>query len=240
MITTDNITCLQTQPIDEPSGWKITFRSGNAGLHHQLYVNGSLADWTDTTKQRDFRLDPQDAPAEVLIAAVPAAFRHVDYSAELPASHQSSPWVYRAAVIRSLDHARGERLALLGDHAGGDIEETPLTECAAWPGGLPRWAFGEDRFGRGSFGHDGTLAPGLGIGAFGAGAFGFDTYACILAAALGEEGKHQLLLRTTTTDGQTSDSDITNFDAAPPPSPPGGINVSNYDPDTNTLTVNIE
>jgi hypothetical protein len=237
--TTDNIDRLQAVPLDPPRGWEVRFRSANAGLHHQLYVNGRLADFTDSPRQRTFLLPEQPAPARLCVAAVAAAERRTDFARWLPAE-AVPPWVFRADVIQDLKHPPGTRVELLTDHASGELDEAPLAVRDLWPASSPRWGFGESAFARGGFGYGGVGAPGLGRGAFGAGPFGMNAETVRLAAALAEPGTHRVVLRTVAPDGRTADADPIAFEASPPPAPATGLTAIAWDPQTQTLTLRIE
>ena len=225
-----------TAEADPAGGWRLSFRSPHAGAHHQLYVNGRLADATDTPDQRSFHLDP-DGPALVAVAAVPAERRWEDLWRQLPPEALPS-WVYRPRVLRSPALAAGDVVEVLGDHAaGGAVDESPLASAAAWPAWASRWSFGQDLFGGGAFGWDGALAPGLGEGAFGGGPFGLDADLIDLSAELAEEGAHAIVLRTRSPDGTCTDAPQPPVTSAPPPAPPTGLAVESYDPPTGALTL---
>ncbi len=240
-LITDGIDALQAIPLkDAPNVWEITFRSNNAGMHHQLYCNGELSDWTDTADERSFLFDTDVAPSEVVIAAVDGKNRTLDLSDLLTIAVRQPGWVYRTSPVRSIAHSRGTRIMLLGDRATGQMDDTPLVVRETWPQWALRWAWGEDAFGQGGFGYDGAYAPGLGKGALGGGYFGFDAEVIPLSVSLGEEGTHQLVLRVSTPDGQNADRSAVNIDAAPPPSPPISLRATNYETQTKTLTLQFE
>lgn len=222
-----------------PGGWSIRFRSLNTGLHHQLYANGRLVDWTDIPTQRSFLLEDQVAPVAVRVAAVPADYREADLAEELPAEDRTPPWVHRARLVRSIASRPGDVVEILSDHATGQLSDTPLTDAEIWPAWAPRWAFGEDRFGEGGFGYDGAEAPGMGLGAFGAGPLGMGADLIDLAVPLQPEGTHQLVVRVRASDGQVTDSQTQYVDANPPPAPAPSLNVSAYDLQTQILTLEI-
>ncbi len=235
--TTDNITQLRAVP--RGTGWEIRFASGNAACCHQLYVNGRLADWTDTAAQRAFALDViLGGPAEILVAAVAPALRRTDLSARLSDAQRNPAWVYRASVVRSHRHGRGDCAALLGDHATGQIDDCPLDRQELRPAWLDEWGLGAGPFGSGGFGYDAAAAPGL-RGAFGAGPFGIGAELLELSAALAEEGAHQLLVRTIAPDGRGADGEPVAFQAAPPPAPPAAVTITDYDAETQTVTIQI-
>jgi hypothetical protein len=238
--TTDNIDRLNASPLEGLRGWEITFRSANEGMHHQLYANGRLADWTESPAQRRFVLDIEEAPRQVAIAAVSAANRAVDMSAHLPQGVRQPAWVHRLRVVRSIQHRPGSRLAVLGDHATGQMDPTPLVVLDLWPAWAPRWAWGEYPFGMGGFGHGGTGAPGFGKGGFGAGSFGMDADLLRIDVPLAEEGTHRIVLRTLGPDGRSADSAAQEVTATPPPAPATSLSATQYDPQAGKLTLQIE
>ena len=221
--------------------WLVRFRSTNAGLHHQLYINGRLSDWTDTPDHRRFFIDePVVAPVSVCIAAVDAEYRMTDLSEQLPADDRDPSWVFRPQLVRSASGRSGDVVEVLGDHAtGGDLSLAPLASADAWPVWIPRWQFGEDRFGQGGFGYDGNCAPGLGNGAFGAGMFGMNADLIALEAVLVEDGTHRIVLRSRAADGQVTDSDSIYIDADPPPDAAEGLTATNYNQQQKQLTLQI-
>ncbi len=239
-LTTNNIDQVKAVALDPPRGWKITFRSENHGMHHQLYVNGRLADWADTTDQRCFILAADASPREILIAAVDTGNRTKDMSKHLSVELAEPDWVYRSSVVRSISYPKGWRVALLTDHATGQIDPTPVMSRELWPDWTVRWAWGESAFGLGGFGYDGIGAPGLGQGAFGAASFGIETDLLPLSTVLEENGTHKIVLRTITAQGQSADAETQNVDAHPPPAPPASAEVTDYDSQTTTMTLQIE
>jgi len=237
--TTDNIDGLVALPIDTAGGWRVTFRSANAGMHHQLYVNGRLADWTDTAAQPGFELGAEAYPRELTVAAVAPARRMEDCSHLLPKSHSSDGWVFRASVLRREAHQPGDVLAVHGDHAAGEMDPAPLLVRELYPRWLPRWGWGFSPFGDGAFGFGGAGAPGFGEGAFGA-VFAAGAEALRLSVPLAEEGRHELVLRTLSSDGRCADAESRFFDSAPPPAPAKALHAIDYDAQTQTLTLEIE
>lgn len=229
---TDNIDTLRATPLTQQAGWRITFRSPHAGRCHQLYVNGALADWTDTPAGRTFLLDGDYAPAVLAVAAVEADDRREDFAALLPAEASQPDWVLDVQVIREPVHRPGDRAQVIDDG-------TVLSDALLWPVWMPRWTFGEDAFGLGGFGYDGYGAVGM-TGLFGVGPFGFDLDAVSLPVTLAEEGTHVLTARTLATDGQAADGDDITIAATPPPTPVECLSVAAYDPATDTLTLRIE
>jgi hypothetical protein len=237
---TDNIDRLSARPLGGDGGWEITFRSGNDGLCHQLYVNGRLADWTDTAEQRSFLLKTADAPCEIVIAAIDRDRRGQDMSEAHADSLARPGWVCVAYVPRTSRLGTYDRLALLGDHATGQIDPLPLVIRDAWPGWTERWPWGRGPFGLESPGMGGLRMPGLGMGAFGAGEFGMDADLVRLEVSLRQRGLHRLLIRTIAPDGGCADTEEFTFTATPPPQPPANLMATAYDPETDALTLEWE
>ncbi len=219
--------------------WSIRFRSDNVGLHHQLYLNGRLADWTESSEQRDFFCASPPSSLSIRIAAVSAAHRTTDLSGLLPAEEILPAWIHRPQVVRRPSARAGAVLEILSDHTTGQVSDEPLASVEVWPVWVPRWAFGEDRFGRGGFGYDGSAAPGLGEGAFGAGMFGMDADLLDIEAELRESGTHRIVLRTRLPDGQVTDLDPVNVQAAALPAPPAGLTALSYDEQNQQLQLQI-
>lgn len=233
---TDHIDQLRAEPLGDGT-WRVSFRSANAAMHHQLYVNGILAAWTDSLAQRQFTLHVPSI-AQLTVAAVEPVDRTTDGSNYLPAALRQPPWTTSFSVVRSIHYGRGSCLCLLDDHAGGEIDPIPLAQTPLWPPQLLRWAFGEDRFARGAFGYDGSLAPGL-AGAMGAGLFGFGADTIRIAAVLDKEGQHQVVLRIVGENGAASDQ-LYSIPVSQPPLPPASLAAINYDPLAAALTLQIQ
>ncbi|MBN1554233.1 MAG: hypothetical protein JXA11_05775 [Phycisphaerae bacterium] len=239
VLVTDNIDRLQLTALRRPLGWRVTFRSRNDGLMHQLYVNGRLADATDTTTQRFFEVSAQTWPMELAVAAVAGEFRFEDHYDELPATVAEPAWVYRPGVLRHVQHRPGDRIAVYHDSAGGTISDEAALSREIWPAGLPHWGWGRGGFGRGGFGVDADLAPGFGGGPFGLGPLGVDVENMNLALPLNHEGEHEIELRVVSAKGQTSAPVIDAFTAHPPPAPFQAITATNYDPGNQILSVTL-
>ncbi len=236
-LTTDNIDSLQAIEL-AAGGWTVTFASGNIALHHQLYVNAKLADFTDTLAQREFHLELADYPRQIVIAAVDRDHRTTDFS-DLLGQDGQTPWVYEVSLVRP-SHSQTNRIALMGDHATGLFDDEPLMTLDLQPDWDDEWGFGTDSFGFGGAGYSGSTAPGAGKGAFGAGEFGIDAHLLTLSVALSEAGDHQLRLRVISKDGLYADGPITVFSSTPPPAVIPSITATSYDNQTETLTLQIQ
>jgi hypothetical protein len=236
--TTSNIDQIVASPL-AGGGWTISFRSSNAGCCHQLYINGQLADWTSDAAGRTFIVTMPAGACEVRIAAVDADDRREDFSAMLAGPWASDGWVYRASAICDNGYRPGTTLQLLTDHCTGTMDPTPLAVAQAWPASSPRWAWGEDSFGQGAFGYDGSRGPGFGQHAFGAGPMGIGWQTVTLQAPLAQEGTHQIVIRAMGTDGRYRDLPAASFPATPPPPPPQALRFVAHDNQNGTLTVAI-
>lgn len=194
----------------------VSFVSPHESMHHQLYVNGRLDQWTDLPLQRQFVAVLPPAPVRLAVAAVEELFRQDDFASQL--SGLTPPWVYRPRVAQTPALAPDDQVEILDDHASGVLSPVPLDATSAWPVYLTRWAFGQDVFGAGAFGFDGCGAAGMGGGAFGEGMFAFDSPLLELEGLLEEEGSHRLVVRIRGADGQTRDlsSEIVEVPELPP------------------------
>lgn len=237
-ITTDKIDQIVALPL-AGGGWKISFRSGNEGCCHQLYVNGRLSDWTSDAAERTFIITTAAGGCEVRIAAVEAGDRQEDFSAMLAGTWACDAWVYRAAVLCDNGCRPGTTLQLLTDRCTGVTDPTPIAAAQAWPASSPRWAWGEDSFGQGGLGYDGSRGPGFGRHAFGAGPMGIGWQLVTLQAPLAQEGMHRIVIRATAPDGRHRDLQAVNFPATPPPPPPRSLEFVAYDEPTRQLTVAV-
>lgn len=225
-IILDNIDQLGLVPIMDGRAWRVSFRSANAGMCHQLYANGRLAAWTDAPSGRQFVLSAAAHGRQLVVAAVEPAMRAQDLSAELPAEIRQPTWVVRVLVDRPEGHS-WRSAALLGDGAGGGPVDRPLATADG---------AGQDE----SATCDGSRTDGLGLGHFGLGQFGKDLRAVELSAALHADGVHRLVVRCTAADGRTSDGSPRLVEVHPPPLPPTGIRLACHDVPGGTVTLLLE
>ncbi|MCD4823586.1 MAG: hypothetical protein K8S55_03195 [Phycisphaerae bacterium] len=239
-VVIDNIDRLELTPLGRPLGWKLAFRSANAGMVHQLYVNGRLGDFTDLPEQRTFEITADDTPRELAVAAVAYDDRAVDFADELPDIVGEPGWAYRPVVVRSITHWPGDQLAVYHDNATGTVGETPAILRDIWPPSVPHWGFGLGEFGRGGFGIDGDRGPGFGAGNWGVGPFGVGGDLLDIELPLTVEGLHHIELRVRSADGEESTATEETHQAHPPPNPAAGLTATNYNPATNQLTLTIK
>lgn len=239
-LTSENIQTLHGERLAGLSGWEISFRSDNQGMHHQMYVNGQLADFTDTLSQRAFHVDLEDFPQEIAIVAVDSHRRMSDMSAELPSQLGQPTWIRRIVAVQQPQLPVGSLLAYMDDHTTGQMDSSPLVERIISPAWSPNWGFGNDCFAYGGFGYDATAAPGCGQGTFGAGGFGFDARTTQLAASLSEEGLHQCLIRLTSPENISVDARPEEVSSLPPPEPPAKLQAVSYNAETQQLNLQIQ
>jgi hypothetical protein len=231
--TLENITGLVAAPADELT-WEVRFASANPALHHQLYVNGILAGWTDRPADRRLGVPAPAGPCQLVIVAVDADARGADLWDQLGLDLPG--WVCPLAVQRPAWPA-GLQLVVRGDHATGQIDPAPLAVEELTPAWLECSGWGLDAFGAGGLGLDGSTGPGLGGGAFGAGAFGVGARLLKVRLALAQAGDHQLQLTVVDPCGQASAPVTVNFHAAPPPAPAISIAPLAYDSVNHILQV---
>lgn len=234
--TTDNIDALEARPLPG-GGWEIAFRSPHAGCH-QLYLDGRLADWTETPAARRFFVPPSAAPREAIVAAVAEADRATDFSALLPLPFRQLPWLFSLEITPDTRCRPGARLELYDDGTEGRLADRPIAACDLWPPSRPRWAWGEDFFGQGGFGFDGKAAPGFGGAPLGAGPMGLGAELLRVALPLHREGRHRLRLRTVAPDGSAAET-ARDVLATPPPPPAQALEALAYDDAAQTLTLQI-
>jgi hypothetical protein len=239
--TPQNIDDLRAHPLDG-GGYEVTFRSTNEGFYHQLYVNGRLADWSESPAQRSFFLAELADSSRLAILAVDHEYLRTDFSSSsaCPDVLSPPPWLFRTLVLRGPSCGPGDRVALLGDHATGQMDPDPLLTREAWPAWTDRFGWGQDAFGLPAFGYDTTGAVGFALGVFGAGPFGLDGDVIVLETALEQEGRHQLVLRRIQPDGQFTDGPVMTFRSYPPPAPPVRLEATSYDADSGVLTLQLE
>ncbi len=237
--TTQGIDNIQAHPLAE-GGVEVTFRSSQVGLHHQLYVNGRLVEWTEDPAHRSFLLAELPSACRLVVVAVECPDRQTDFSSVGGAVLARPSWVFRAAVPRGPWRGPGERVALLGDHAAGQMDEELLAVADVWPAWAVHLGWGRDAFGNSAFGFDSSAAPGFAAGVFGAGPFGLDGEVVYLEAALAEEGLHRLGVRRIQPDGRYTDGQEMTFLCTAPPAPPERLEATAYDAQTGMLTLQLE
>jgi hypothetical protein len=241
MIDAPAITGIDQMVVEGPGalGWSIRFRSVNTGMHHQLYVNGRLADWTDTPAQRRFCLSGPPGPVALTVVAVDVALRTRDFARQLAGAAGQCSWLHRPLLPRPVGARPGDVMEVVSDHATGLMSTEPVSVAEMCPPWAPRWAFGQDSFGEGGFGYDGTGGAGLG-GAFGAGPFGMGADLIDMEAAFGSDGLHLIVLRTRNKEGQVVDSPPHYVNVCLPPQGPRGLTVAGYDTQTQRIQFRID
>ncbi len=228
---------LRAWPLTDGRGYGVSFDSPHAGRYHQLYVNGQLADCTDTAEERQFVIDTGGRAIRVAVAAVAASDRYVDGSSDLPVESAAN-WQVTMEALRRIEHQPDETWSLMVTRP----HQSPVAASGepVWPAWTQRWALGEDAMGMGGFGWDGHYAPGVGLGHFGRGRLGFDVCSASLAASLTTSGQHVCFIRVADPAGNQRDSDTLTLTATPPPASPAGLTIVAYDETQHTLTVAVE
>ncbi|MBT3278758.1 MAG: hypothetical protein HN909_07755 [Phycisphaerales bacterium] len=228
---TAEATIVSVRPAAQPGQWALTFESSADEAYHQLYLDGEIADVTNTPAQRTFLFRATSAPTSASVRACSWADRHRAESLPPP------DWHHRHRVMRRTCHLPGERVELLCDDGlGGDYR---LADSATiWDETHLHWGFGQGQLGRGGFGIDGDLAPGFGRGAFGAGAFGFDAEEISLRLCAPRSGLLRIRLQTRNGDSLSEPIDST-LAARVAPASLAAIAPTAYDPATQHLTLEV-
>jgi hypothetical protein len=237
--TTQNIDNLRARPL-AGSGYEIAFDSANEGFYHQIYINGRLVDWTENPTHRSFFLADLASSCRLAVLAVDHEHLRTDFSAVCGEVLSPPPWIFRTLAVRWPWQGPGDRVALLGDHATGQMDPTPLLVRDVWPAWTDRLGWQEGLSGPPIPGQDEDVAMGFGLGAFGAGPFGLDSDVITLEAALEEEGLHHLVLRRIFADGQYTDGPPMTFLSYPPPAPPARLEATSYDAPSSVLTLQLD
>jgi hypothetical protein len=237
---TDNIRLLSAAPSGRPPGWLLEYQTDHASRAHQLYVDGRLADWSYPGESRAFFLPEASRAARVTVVAVDVRFMRRDLSRLLPPQAATPTWTNRYLLARAAALRDGDEVAILAREEGSDPSaDSVVDRRAAWPADRPRWAFGEDAFGRGAFGWGGSQAPGMGMAHFGAGPFGFDEAGVSLVADMQESGRYVLTPASLAVDGTTVRAAPQTVEVNPPPAPGCSLTVTDYDPQTRTITLSL-
>lgn len=237
-ITTTNIDQLIANPL--PQGrWRIDFVSTNFDRYHQLYVNGTLADWTETTSQRYFILPVRTEPCEITIAAVDPVDRSIDLAHNLPQPITTGNWIVRHAVVPNQATSRFSHLELLAQSDDGSPPFV-VARREAWPAWASPSAMGQDDFGVGGFGFGGSQGPGLGNGAFGLGPLGIDADPIELWGTLPKDGLYHLTIRCRSFDAACFDVSLPDVRAMLPPLLPLSVRPIAYDAANSRLSLQLQ
>ena len=230
-MTTDNIDRLQASVLED-GACRVTFRSTHATMYHQLYVDGTLAAWTDTPAQRCFVLGPSHRLRQVAVVAVDDADRQNDFSATIAPLLPTIAALYRTTAPQVPPCREGTAVSLLELVDGAPPRLLDRREL--WPTASAHLGFGYAGFGERCLGFDSR--GGLGEGVFGGGIFGLPQGQVVLSASL-PTGPHRLTIRTTWPGGAFFDEAAQTITIDPKPQPPSAIEATSYDAQTDTLTL---
>ncbi len=215
---TDNISDLVAQAC--PGGWVVRFASANAGLCHQLYLNGHLEDYSQRPEQRELFCRDAGGVMNLAVVAVEFGARAQDISGELGLSPPS--WLFVRRVARSMTLRRGDVIELLWDAGTGTLLTWPILAQEAWPVWMSRTGMGEDAFGQGAFGGSGA-----------------DGEPIVLEWPVSHSGTYRFVIRTRDSLGQTADGPVLIFTASVPAGAAKTLGAAAFDPATDTLTFSL-
>lgn len=238
-VYTEGITNLRLLPTNRPGGWQVRFDSPHADCCHQLYANGQLVDWTDSTSERAFDITAIETPAELCILAVAPETRSSEYTSALPADSANPPWIHTLRIPRDLAYRPGDRVEVFRDDTTGAWESTPVVRREYWPSSIEHWGFGLCSWGSGGFGVDGETAPGMGTGEFGVGPFGFGGDSLRFDVPLPESRTCNIKLQTRSHEGGLSSPELLAVRSYPPPKPATSITALRYDTYAQQLILQI-
>jgi hypothetical protein len=223
----------------------VTWRSSNAGMLHQVYLNGSLAGVTVDAEQR--RL-PVQAPGSFVSAvratviAVAAEGAHVDFADDLEQAGTIGDRI-RLTLLRSQTLPVGATVNVYFDGGTGQIDcIAPVNDSPIpiWPCVQDKTGLGMGCFGVGDFGYEAAAAIGFGKGTFGRGEFGLDADSIEWIGPALPAGQYRFGVKIT--DGLGNEgpaSEVGPVALVPAATPAAKLNVVTFDPDVNQLALRV-
>ncbi|MBN1508732.1 MAG: hypothetical protein JW955_17925 [Sedimentisphaerales bacterium] len=223
----------------------VTWRSSQAGMLHQVYLNGRFAGVTCAAEQRRLVVQsPIVSPTavRVTVIAVAPTDAHLDFSDALGQAAVSSGRV-RLTLLRSQTLPLGTTADIYHDNGTGQIDyATPVNAAPIplWPCLHEKAGLGTAQFGTGDFGYDSAASIGFGKGALGRGQFGLDADCLEWISPALPLGTYRLGVRIADADGNLSPA----VETGPVPvvaaaRPATGLDVASFDPHTHQLTLTV-
>jgi len=222
----------------------VAWRSSNAGMLHQVYLDGCLAGVTLDAQQRQLVVQAPGSPqsaVRVEVVAVEPGDVYTDFAEELDPPPVGSR--VRLSILRSQTLPLGGMANVYFDNGSGQIDhDNPLnaSPIAIWPCSQDKAGFGTAQFGEGDFGYDSAACVGFGKGSFGGGQFGMDADTIEWISPPLPLGRYRFGVKTLDPYGNESAASETDPVAVVPPAKPAvALNVTAFDPRTNQLTLHV-
>jgi hypothetical protein len=221
----------------------VTWRSSQAGMFHQVYLNDRLAGATLDAQQRRLVVRAPTGLASavrVTVIAVPAGEAHIDFGGELGHAVVPSGRV-RLRFLRSQALPPGAVAAIYCDDGTGDIDYTRRVNVAPipiWPCTQDKAGFGMAQFAAGDFGYDAAASVGFGRGAFGHDQFGLDAEPIDWVSPAYPLGLYRFAVRISDVRGNEGPATQTlPITVVPAAVPAAGLDITAFDSQTNRLTL---
>lgn len=222
----------------------VTWRSSNAGMLHQAYLNGCLAGVTLDAQQRQLVVQApgsSQSAVRVEVVAVEPGDAQTDFADELDPPPTGGR--VRLSILRSQALPLGGTANVYFDNGSGPIDhDIPLnpTPIAIWPCSQDKAGFGTAQFGEGDFGYDSAACVGFGKGSFGSGEFGMDADTIEWTSPLLPLGRYRFGVKIRDLYGNESAASETGPIAVVPLAKPAvALSVTAFDPQTNQLTLHV-
>jgi hypothetical protein len=222
----------------------VTWRSGCAGMLHQVYLNGRFAGVTIDPEQRKLVVQLPtsfQSAVRIEVVAVEPKDAYADFTAELdppPASGR-----VRLGVLRSQTLPLGGTVDLYHDNGGGQIDYgTPrnVSPVPIWPCSQDKAGFGMAWFGECDFGYDAAACVGFGRGSFADGPFGMDADTVEWISPPLPLGRYRFGVKIRNSCGnQSAASETGPIAVVPAPKPASALSIGAFDPLTKQLTLRV-
>jgi hypothetical protein len=223
----------------------VTWRSSQAGMFHQVYVDGRFAGSTIDAQQRQLVAHTPSSfrsAVRVEVLAVAAAEAHIDFTGRLESPAAGSGRV-KLTLLRRQTLPAEAKANIYFDNGTGEIDYTqPLntSPIPIWPCPQDKAGFGLARFGAGDFGYESAASVGFGKGSFGHGQLGLDADTLAWTTPVLPLGSYRF--GVTIADGRGNESPACETEpiaVLPAAQPATGLRIAALDRRTNQLTLGI-
>lgn len=222
----------------------ITWRSCNAGMLHQVYLNGWFAGVTIDVEQRQLVVQAPgsfQSALRVEVVAVEPKDAYVDLANELDPPQAIGR--VRLSVLRSQSLPPGAGIDVYFDNGAGQIDYSKPLNAASipvWPCLQDKAGSGRAQFGTSDFGYDSAASVGFGKGSFGNGQFGMDADTVEWISPPLPLGKYRFGVKVRDACGNESVARETDSIAVvPPPKPAAALSIVAFDRQTNQLRLRV-